>query len=62
MSTDTLMAAEPELDVDLHEDLHALMKEKLPPYVVRCFLAAGYDEADVISSMDTSENPGNSIE
>ena len=59
MSTDTLMAAEP---VDLHEDLHALMKEKLPPYVVRCFLAAGYDEADVISSMDTSENPGNSIE
>lgn len=30
-------------------------------YVVRCFLSAGFDTPDVIASMDTSENPGNSI-
>ena len=37
------------------------MKEKLPPYVVQCFLAAGFDTAEVISSMDPSDDPGNSI-
>ena len=37
------------------------MKEKLPPYIVRCFLAAGFDTIEVIASMDVSENPENSI-
>lgn len=30
-------------------------------YVVWCFLASGFDTAEVISSMDASEKPGNSI-
>ena len=28
---------------------------------MRCLLTAGFDTAEVISSMDSSENPGNSI-
>ena len=43
-------------------DAIALMKATLPEYVVNCFLAAGYDEFEVITSMDVSSNPGNSIE
>ena len=39
-----------------------LMKQKLPPYIVNCVVSAGFDEVEVLSSMDTSENPGNSIE
>ena len=39
-----------------------LMKQKLPPYIVNCVVSAGFDEIEVLSSMDTSENPGNSIE
>ena len=31
-------------------------------YVVSCFLAAGYDVPEVISNMDVSENPGNTIQ
>ena len=37
------------------------MEERLPPYVVRCFLAAGYGTPEVISSMDIRENESNSI-
>ena len=37
------------------------MRDNLPPYIVRCFLAAGFDTTEVISSMDTSEDTGNSI-
>ena len=40
----------------------SLMKQALPEYVVNCFFAAGYDTTDVITAMDISENPGNSIE
>lgn len=42
-------------------DVKEFMKEKLPSYVVRCFLAAGFDTAEVIASMDPSDDPGNSI-
>ena len=38
------------------------MKQKLPPSIVNCVVSAGFDEVEVLSSMDTSENPGNSIE
>ena len=38
-----------------------LMKQKLPPYIVNCVVSAGFDEIEVLSSMDTSENPGNCI-
>ena len=38
------------------------MKERLPSYAVKCFLAAGYDAPDVISSMNITEESDNSIE
>ena len=43
-------------------DVVDFMKKKLPPYVVGCLIAAGYDSFDVILGMDTSESPENSIE
>lgn len=43
-------------------DVIELMKQKLPDYVVKCLLSAGYDEIEVLSTMDTSEKQGNSIE
>ena len=36
--------------------------KKLPQYVVNCLFASGFDVADVIMSMDVSEQPGNSME
>ena len=42
-------------------DIVELMEERLPPYVVRCFLAAGYDTPEVISSMDICGNESNSV-
>lgn len=42
-------------------DVLELMKQRLPAYVVNCLLAAGYDVIEVISNMDVSENPGNTI-
>ena len=39
-----------------------LMRERLLSYAVNCLLAAGYDSAaDVICSMNTSEEPKNSF-
>lgn len=52
---------EPEELPNEQFNVEEFMREKLPPYVVRCFLASGFDTAEVISSMDASENPGNSI-
>ena len=37
------------------------MRKQLPEYIVNCFLAAGFDVPEVISAMDISDNPGNSI-
>ena len=37
------------------------MHARLPKYIVNCLLAAGFDDAEVIASMDTSINPANSI-
>ena len=42
-------------------DVNVLMQEQLPRYVVNCFQAAGYDELEVIASMDTTEGETNSI-
>ena len=36
-------------------DIVEFMKDKLPPYIARCFLAAGFDSKEVIALMDTSE-------
>ena len=40
------------------------MKQKLPEYVAKCLMSAGYDEIEVLSTMGTSysEKQGNSIE
>ena len=38
-----------------------LMKKRLPDYIVKCLLAAGYDELDVICDMNTVETPQNCI-
>ena len=38
------------------------MKEELPAYVVKCFIAAGFDTLEVIAKMNISNKPGNSIE
>lgn len=50
------------LEVGSELDVIALMRERLPPYVVNCLLASGFDVVDVIMSMDVSDKPGNSIE
>ncbi len=44
------------------EDFFALMHNKLPPYVVKCMLAAGFDVVEVVAPMDLSDKPGNSID
>lgn len=54
-------AAEPS-DKSITEPAVLLMKAHLPPYIVNCFLASGYDTFSVISDMDTSDNPGNSLQ
>ena len=49
-------------EMDTVSDVVVLMKAKLPPYVVRCFLAAGYDTQEVISSMNIGNNDNNSFD
>lgn len=39
-----------------------MMKKRLPEYVVNSFVAAGYDTLEVISELDVSDKPGNSLE
>ena len=39
-----------------------LMKQRLPEYIVNCFISSGYDEMEVISTMDTSDKEHNSID
>ena len=43
-------------------DVIGLMKQKLPEYVAKCLMSAGYDEIEVLSTMGTNEKQGNSIE
>ena len=47
---------------DCGRDITNLLTQHLPPYVVSCFLAAGYDTLDVIADMSVSSKPGNSLE
>ena len=49
------MADNPEADTV------KLLESKLPPYVVNCLKAAGFDNVDTICSMDVSEHRENSI-
>ena len=44
------------------EEAHLALLSELPGYVVESFMATGYDTLKVISKMDTSNSPGNSLE
>ena len=46
----------------LIEEATKLMKQRLPEYVVNCFISAGFDTLAVIADMDTSSEPGNSLQ
>ena len=43
------------------DDAMKSLEKKLPPYVVNCLKAAGFDSVDAICSMDVSERCKNSI-
>ena len=38
------------------------LKSEQPDYVVESLMTAGYDTLQIISKMDTTKNPGNSLE
>ena len=44
------------------EQVHLALLDELPEYVVESFMVTGYDTLQVISRMDTSNSPGNSLE
>ena len=48
--------------VSREEETLLALKRELPDYVVESFMATGYDTLQVIAKMDTSRNPGNSLE
>ena len=48
--------------VSKEEEARLVLKNELPDYVVKSFMATGYDTLQVISKMDTSRNPGNSLQ
>ena len=37
------------------------MKQKLPPYVVQCFIVSGFDDTESIIEMNVDDDPKNSI-
>ena len=39
----------------------AEMRERLPPYIVECFLVSGFDDIDAIVEMNTDDGPKNTI-
>jgi len=50
-----------DFDIGNPKDVVDLMKKELPEYVANCLLVSGYDDLDVLCSMDVSESPKNSI-
>ena len=42
-------------------DAKKMMQDTLPVYITNCLMVAGFDDAEVIATMGTSQNPGNSI-
>ena len=60
-STTESTSEDPATSPEAETNVLTLMKKRLPEYIVNCFLAAGYDVQEVISAMDISSNPGNSI-
>ena len=51
----------PSTPDSLEVDVNLLMQKRLPKYVMNCLQAAGYDELEVIASMDTNEGEASSI-
>ena len=53
------------IEGDLTSSALSLLNQKLPPYVINCPLSSGFDEIEVLCSMDSyilSEKLGISIE
>ena len=46
----------------LTEEAMKVMNQRLPEYVVNCFISAGFDTLAVIADMDTTSQPGNSLQ
>ena len=44
------------------EEARLALQDELPEYVAESFMATGYDTLQVISKMDTSDSPGNSLQ
>ena len=44
------------------EEVHLALQNEMPEYIVESLMATGYDTLQVISKMDTSNSPGNSLQ
>ena len=44
------------------EEARLALQDELPEYGTESFMATGYDTLQVISKMDTSDSPGNSLQ
>ena len=51
-----------EIVMSKEEQARLALQNELPEYVVESFMVTGYDTLQVISKMDTSNSPGNSLE
>ena len=49
-------------DEGITKEAVALMRKKLPEYVVNSFITARYDKLEVIAGLKTKEEPGNSLD
>ena len=45
-----------DFDISVGENVVILMKKRLRDYIIKCLLAAGYDELDVTYGMNTAEH------
>ena len=43
-------------------DIIEMMKQKLPEYIVQCFIMSGFDDIDAVTEMNIGNESGNSIE
>jgi len=58
----TEVTTERPIVLSKEEEALLALKSELPGYVVESLMTAGYDTLQVISKMNTSKNPGNSLE
>lgn len=48
--------------MDRDEDVVKLMQERLPLYIVNCFVASGFDSTEAICCMNISDGTNDSIQ